>query len=198
MGVYQKARAATKNRIKQKFWALYKENRINKITVRQVAEAAGIHRATFYIHYKDVYEIIEEIEDELLADLKGLDISDADSEAGLIKIGKVYFDEYRDKWDYLHILVREQRDSLFASKYRDAMIQKMLRAFQRDDSRQTPLQKKIVGMTVSQIADVCIGCSDDKAISFEDMTKLMMGFMSKGFYRTMSEDFDVKGLINPL
>lgn len=198
MGVYQKARAATKKRIKQEFWDLYKENRINKITVCQVAEAAGIHRATLYIHYKDVYEIIEEIEEELLTDLKGLDISDADSEAGLIRIGKAYFDEYRDKWDYLHILVREQRDSLFASKYRDAMIQKMLRAFQRDDSRQTPLQKQIVGMTVSQIADVCIGCADDQAISFEDMTKLMMGFMSKGFYRTMSEDFDVKGLINPL
>ena len=36
---------------------------IEKITVGQVCELAGYNRGTFYLHFQDLYEMLEVIED---------------------------------------------------------------------------------------------------------------------------------------
>lgn len=35
---------------------------VNKITVREICEMAGINRSTFYAHYLDVYDLFERVE----------------------------------------------------------------------------------------------------------------------------------------
>lgn len=35
---------------------------LNKITIREVCERAGIHRSTFYAHYRDIYDVVERVE----------------------------------------------------------------------------------------------------------------------------------------
>ena len=35
---------------------------IGKITVREICERTGIHRSTFYAHYRDVYDLVEKVE----------------------------------------------------------------------------------------------------------------------------------------
>lgn len=47
MGTYDVARNKTKTAIIEAFWKLYAEKDISKITVRDITEATGIHRATF-------------------------------------------------------------------------------------------------------------------------------------------------------
>lgn len=44
---------------------LMQEKSINEITVREVADVADINRGTFYLHYKDVYDMVEQLEREL-------------------------------------------------------------------------------------------------------------------------------------
>ncbi len=56
---------ATRNRIKDSFWELYKATPLNKITVNMVSEKSGIHRSSFYRYYTDVYGVLEEIEKDL-------------------------------------------------------------------------------------------------------------------------------------
>lgn len=43
---------------------------INKITVREVCEEAQLNRATFYSHYTDCYDLLGQIEDDLLRDFR--------------------------------------------------------------------------------------------------------------------------------
>ena len=45
----------TRRVIKESFLALLHEKPINKITVKEVCEAAEINRATFYSHYTNKY-----------------------------------------------------------------------------------------------------------------------------------------------
>ena len=35
---------------------------IGKITVREICERTGIHRSTFYAHYRDVFDLVEKVE----------------------------------------------------------------------------------------------------------------------------------------
>ncbi len=55
----------TKMLIRDKFLQLLKEKPINKITVSEICVKAEINRATFYAHYKNVYDLLESIEGEL-------------------------------------------------------------------------------------------------------------------------------------
>lgn len=61
--------ARTKQEFIQAFWSLYAETPVNKITVAQVCERAGYHRNTFYLHFHDVYELLEDVESALLEDV---------------------------------------------------------------------------------------------------------------------------------
>ena len=58
--------AQTKAEIREAFWRLYADKPIEKITVGEVCERAGYNRGTFYLHYRDLYELLRSIEDEIL------------------------------------------------------------------------------------------------------------------------------------
>ena len=38
---------------------------LGKITVREICEQARIHRSTFYAHYRDVYDLVEKVEQNM-------------------------------------------------------------------------------------------------------------------------------------
>ena len=61
----------TKRSIVNAFLALRSERPLEKITVRELSERAEIHKATFYLHYHDVYELSEQLE-KIDRILKGL------------------------------------------------------------------------------------------------------------------------------
>ena len=48
---------------------LLKEKNINKISVREICDAAEINRTTFYKHYGNPYDLLEDIENSLLEEL---------------------------------------------------------------------------------------------------------------------------------
>ena len=56
----------TQRVLKETFLSLLREKPINKITVKEVCELAGLNRATFYAHYSDCFALMDTIEQELL------------------------------------------------------------------------------------------------------------------------------------
>lgn len=57
----------TRTQLVEAFCHFYKEMPIDKITVKQIAERAGYNRITFYRYFKDVYDILDYIEDDFIA-----------------------------------------------------------------------------------------------------------------------------------
>jgi AcrR family transcriptional regulator len=56
----------TTKAIKMALVKLMLEHDISKITIKEIADEADINRGTFYAHYHDVYEVLEQIEDEII------------------------------------------------------------------------------------------------------------------------------------
>lgn len=60
----------TKKLIKSAFVELMQEMDINKITVNKIAEKATINRVTFYLHYKDIPDLLEKMAEEMLENIQ--------------------------------------------------------------------------------------------------------------------------------
>ncbi|MBR5329478.1 MAG: TetR/AcrR family transcriptional regulator [Firmicutes bacterium] len=61
--------AKTKEIIRNAFWKLYCTNKIEKITIKEISAEADISRSTFYEYFSDIYEVLEEIEDEIMSEI---------------------------------------------------------------------------------------------------------------------------------
>lgn len=59
----------TKRVIKDSLLQLLKEKPIQKITVKELCALAEINRATFYTHYRDAFDLLAQVENELFADI---------------------------------------------------------------------------------------------------------------------------------
>lgn len=57
----------TKRAIRNALTKLLSQKPLNEITVKDLAETADINRKTFYNYYNDIHQVIDEIENELVA-----------------------------------------------------------------------------------------------------------------------------------
>lgn len=70
----------TVRHIRSVFMDLYAKGGINSITINILCKECGIARSTFYLYYDDKYQVLESVEDEILADLREIchDLRDCD------------------------------------------------------------------------------------------------------------------------
>lgn len=61
---------ATRNAFIDAFCKLYKKTPIEKISIGQVTNAAGYNRTTFYHYFKDIYDLLTYIEDNVILHVK--------------------------------------------------------------------------------------------------------------------------------
>ena len=57
------------SRFKEAFISLLKEKRFETITVKELTDRADIHRATFYDHYEDIYNLYRVMVGDILNDI---------------------------------------------------------------------------------------------------------------------------------
>ena len=64
----------TRMLIRRAFMSLLAQKPIQSISVKELCERAGINRSTFYAHYTDLHDLLQQIEDEMFAEFeKALD-----------------------------------------------------------------------------------------------------------------------------
>ncbi len=51
---------------------LMREKPIKDITVRELAQLVDINRCTFYLHYRDIYDMVEQVEQEVFDEFEAL------------------------------------------------------------------------------------------------------------------------------
>ncbi|MDR2742127.1 MAG: TetR/AcrR family transcriptional regulator [Treponema sp.] len=59
----------TKARVRNTFLALMREKHYSKITIRELTEKANINRSTFYLYYRDIYDLLDKIEKDFISKL---------------------------------------------------------------------------------------------------------------------------------
>lgn len=59
----------TKRAIKNAFLQLRAHNHLEKITIKELAALAEISKATFYLHYRDIYDLSDTLEKEVIKNI---------------------------------------------------------------------------------------------------------------------------------
>ena len=61
----------TKNSIINAFIQLRSKKPLEKISIRELSQLAGINKATFYLHYHDIYDLSQMLESEIIGSVLG-------------------------------------------------------------------------------------------------------------------------------
>lgn len=108
---------------------LLKEKKVQDITVRELTDMADLNRGTFYLHYKDVFDLLEKTEAELQEDFNQLvckhDAVDLKQRPSVI-FNEIYSLVY-DNADLIEILLGENGDLNFVNRLKLLIREKCLK-----------------------------------------------------------------------
>lgn len=108
----------TKYKFRKALTQLMKDKHISQISIREICEKAELNRSTFYLHYKDAYALLEEIDNEIASEIdKAIDFN---------KENQIHFLKFlKDNQDYYRILLASN-DFNFMRKYHDRVLEKLI------------------------------------------------------------------------
>jgi AcrR family transcriptional regulator len=108
----------TKKLLKDSLAMLLLEKDINDITVREIVDLADVNRGTFYLHYRDIYDMLTQIENDMINDLE--EIADKFQEPVLSGTPEPYiremFQYIKDNQLFCKMLLGSHGDMAFVDK----------------------------------------------------------------------------------
>lgn len=114
----------TREAIRAEFMRMYARERLDRITVKSLCAAVPVARTTFYAHYRNVDDVLFEVENDLLAGLaevtervSGGDLSNMDFGVFLDET----FDFIKYRWPDIRALLVTQPDARFVARWKDAV-----------------------------------------------------------------------------
>ncbi|MGF7144154.1 AcrR family transcriptional regulator [Anaerotaenia torta] len=126
----------TKMAIRESLIELMQDQPISKISVKMLCEAADINRSTFYAHYRDQYDLLKAIQQEIISDVKAQVFSAQFAEASDSSISVlVQVLEYgKANAALLKVLLSENGDTSFQYELMQLAQEKLVEEFQGERS----------------------------------------------------------------
>jgi AcrR family transcriptional regulator len=128
MKKHPEATALTRENLMRAFWSLYAQKKIDHISIKEITDQAGYHRSTFYEYFVDIYDVLNQLEDDLLAKLKEKVIHSFKTDSNEILIQPLA-DLYETEGEYFSVLLGEKGDPSFAKKMKTEMSSTLMTRF---------------------------------------------------------------------
>ncbi len=121
----------TKKMLTQALTQLMQEKQIKEITVRELTDLADMNRGTFYLYYRDVYDMLEKLEDSMfealdsIAALHGTDAARQETKPILLDVFR-FIEENREM---VRVLLSPHGDMKFLHRLYEVIREKCLTGF---------------------------------------------------------------------
>lgn len=121
----------TRKLLTQALTELMQHKQVNEITVKELTDAADMNRGTFYLYYKDIYDMIEKIEDGMFNRLNAI-FTPRENETVAEQTKSILLDLYRfikDNQDMCRALLSSNGDMNFLLRLNEVLREKCLRVY---------------------------------------------------------------------
>ena len=146
----------TRRQLRECLISLLKEKKVQDITVRELTDMADLNRGTFYLHYKDVFDLLEKTEAELQDEFNQLvlrhDAVDLKQRPAVI-FNEIYSLVYENA-DLIEILLGENGDLNFVNRLKKLIREKCLKDWMEVFRTGNPA---VFDAFFSYIASGCVG-----------------------------------------
>ena len=121
----------TKKLLTKALTQLLQEKQINEITVKELTDLADMNRGTFYLYYKDIFDMLEKIEDGLFEALDEIvslhEHDDVSQQTKPILLDLFHFIE--ENQEMCRVLLSSHGDMNFLHKLNEVVREKCLKAW---------------------------------------------------------------------
>ena len=132
MSIYIEKNRRTKQLIQASFMQILEDKSFESITVGDITKKAQINRGTFYLHYKDKFDLLDNIEQQLFEDIGNridelqTNYSATDTfEKGQEQLAAALFRSIKMHSPMLKILLNNHGRAGFHIRFRDAFSEKV-------------------------------------------------------------------------
>ena len=180
-------RSAIRSRklIRQAYVELIREKDVDKITVMDVVNKADINRGTFYAHYKSVFDVSEQIGNEILSAL--LEFLDEFKTTRMIENPLPFLTNIarflEEDLEFHRLLINTQRSRDFLNKLKTHIINKIL----SDEKKMSAIKNKdqfmiCVNLYITGLVGLYQDWFNDKIkMSLDDLTLHASEILKNGF-----------------
>lgn len=146
----------TKKVIQQTFLELLIKEGFDKITIKKISEKGNISRKTFYLHYLDKYDLLDDIINQQLKELNY--ICEKKKDKGTVDGTIIWFNYFKSNKEFFKALFRSKSTVLFRDKLLNFMIEQLrIKIYEnniiRDDVMIKFLAMGILGILESFVLD---------------------------------------------
>lgn len=140
MSIYVEKNRRTKKQIQDAFLKILEGTSFEAITVGEIAKEAKINRGTFYLHYKDKYDLQERMEEELFGklgdyidELQSRYTSTITFEKEQERLAAMLFSFFESHSKILKIFLSDHGSAGFHFRLRDAFIEKVRNNIEKNE-----------------------------------------------------------------
>ena len=94
----------TRDKLKKALTILFNEKSLNDISVSELTKEAHINRGTFYLHYDDKMDLVDNLVEEIFEELKEILMSEKVGSKYSYDIIKKVIDYVKDDFDFIYAL----------------------------------------------------------------------------------------------
>ncbi len=180
----------TKKMLRQGLSYLLTQKKLKDISVRELTDFVDLHRATFYVHYRDIYDLYQQIEEETVADVREiLERFPAEKLTNsLYAIFLAMVQYIQENADLCRMLLSRNGDMTFYKRLEGMLQDKCVNDWMGLYKATTPQQREYCG---SYIVSGCVGVMyrwlnegmkqqpEQVAFMMEQMTRKGVGFLEE-------------------
>lgn len=173
------------------FWKLYKNKKIEKISIRELCQLAGYNRTTFYAHFENIYDLLNKAIETLLNPSKVMieQFNDFPAMLGNDTVMQIFLLLFKTYDKYIELLLKNNNHYILEDKIKEMIIPIFKSKFPPDK-----FDKKlnyIIDYQISAVfATILKWFLNNKDIPEKEIIELIYEISSKGVFSVLNEATD--------
>lgn len=189
LGDERMRKETTRKDIMDAFWELYKAKDISKISVREICELAGYHRTTFYAHFNDVYDVLEQLERSLIPsyELIAKKLGSSYETLNLEHFVQMLLELFQINGEYLRILLGQRRDPYLKDRVKEIIRPIFLQYVKPEQLSEAYIQYIFEYHVSGVLAVIGFWFENGNDITKEELMNLLLSISNQGVFNLIQK-----------